>query len=371
MIPRARCEAAFRQAVIDRDPAANVRYSLRKLKVDGFPLGLAMGKAALAMARGAGPVLRGVAVTNADDGGELPAGWTKLVASHPEPDDRSLAAGDAVIDLVASARLDDVILVLISGGASALVERLAPGVTLDELRARVRAVMAGGAPIHAINAVRQQLSAIKGGKLAAMSGAPIVTLAISDVFDNDLAIIGSGPTIPQRPGDHAEVIVPCDAFAWAIDGELEKDDLGGPHQPTVFQDPMTGDVATVADTLVASISYIAGVAWGEPTVRVTSDHGEGGRMQQLALELAKRLRGGTDTAFCVGTDGIDGPPPPGRAAPAGAYVDGTTWDTIIAAGIDPQRALDRCDAGTALHAVGALVVTGPTGINHADVVIIG
>jgi hydroxypyruvate reductase len=113
------------------------------------------------------------------------------------------------------------------------------------------------------------------------------------------------------------------------------------------------------------------VAWGEPSVRVPTDHGEGGRAQQLALALARELRGAAIAAFVVSSDGVDGPPPRGRPAPAGAYVDHETWDAITAKGIDPQRALDRCDAGTALDAVGALVVTGPTGINHADVVVIG
>jgi hydroxypyruvate reductase len=113
------------------------------------------------------------------------------------------------------------------------------------------------------------------------------------------------------------------------------------------------------------------VAWGEPTLRVPAVHGEGGRAQQLALVLARRLRGTSRAAFVVGTDGIDGPPPADRPAPAGAWVDGATWEAIAAAGIDPAAALASCDAGRALAAVGALVVTGATGINHADLVILG
>jgi hydroxypyruvate reductase len=106
-------------------------------------------------------------------------------------------------------------------------------------------------------------------------------------------------------------------------------------------------------------------------LRVPDEHGTGGRAQQLALLLAQHLRGTERSALVVGTDGVDGPPPHDRAAPAGAWVDGATWDAIVAAGHDPAAALARCDAGSALQAVGALIVTGPSGINHADLTIIG
>jgi hydroxypyruvate reductase len=106
-------------------------------------------------------------------------------------------------------------------------------------------------------------------------------------------------------------------------------------------------------------------------LRLPRRHGIGGRAQQLALVLARRLRGSERSALVVGTDGIDGPPPPDRPAPAGAWIDGATWDAIVAAGIDPAAALAVCDAGTALAAAGSLVVTGPSGINHADLVLLG
>jgi hydroxypyruvate reductase len=114
------------------------------------------------------------------------------------------------------------------------------------------------------------------------------------------------------------------------------------------------------------------IAWGEPTIALPADRGEGGRAQQLALVLAGELRGDWPvSAFIAGSDGIDGPAPAHRPAPAGAFVDETTWDRIAEAGIDPEHALARCDAGPALDAIGALVVTGPTGINHGDVMLLG
>ncbi|HEY1555551.1 MAG TPA: DUF4147 domain-containing protein [Kofleriaceae bacterium] len=354
MIARAVCEDAFREAVRACDPARLVREELA-----AHPLGrrdvyaLAIGKAALAMARGAGPVARGLAVAPQLDGAPLPLGWTARDAAHPEPDARSLAAGEVAIELVESAGPGDVVLALMSGGASALVEQPAPGVTPDQLRDDIRELMHHGAEIHAINAERVRLSAIKGGKLARRSRAPVVTLAISDVYDDDIAVIGSGPMIARRAGDRQRVIAPMRMFAEAMRARLGL------------------SLYAMGSVLVTTLEIPDGVvAWGEPTVQVPADHGEGGRAQQLALRLARDLRRTDRSAFVAGSDGIDGPPPRGRPAPAGAYVDGSTWDAIAAAGLDPQRALDRCDAGPALAAVGALFVTGPTGINHADVAVV-
>jgi len=160
----------------------------------------------------------------------------------------------------------------------------------------------------------------------------------------------------DRDGDRVEVIAPLRAFADALP-------IAGPRVA------IANDVVRAAELLTAAGSAIVG--WGEPTVALPRDHGIGGRAQQLALHLARRLRGSSRAAFVAGTDGMDGPLPASWPAPAGAYVDGTTWDAIASAGIDPDLALARCDAGSALHAVGALVVTGPTGVNHADIAIVG
>src|SRR5262249_46281746 len=132
--------------------------------------------------------------------------------------------------------------------------------------------------------------------------------------------------------DWSDVLVPMRAFADEVARHLgiERD-----------AEPMIADVAIVADRM-ARIRPV--VMWGEPTVRVPADHGEGGRAQQLALELAKRVPARMCNAFVVASDGCDGPPPRDRPAPAGAFVTSTTWREITRAGIDPQRALDRCDA---------------------------
>jgi glycerate-2-kinase len=367
VIPRAVCEEAFRAAVIACDPEPRVRSAVARLvPKDEAVLGVAIGKAALAMARGAGPVVKGIAIAPQLDGTSLPLGWTARDAGHPLPDRRSFDAGEAVLELVRRASPDDIVLVLISGGASALVE--VPSVSRVEYTERVVAKMRSGASIEELNALRRSMSRIKGGKLAEASRARVVTLAVSDVIGDALHVIGSGPTIAipsegdRRPvdefaarGDVAEVIAPMSSFADAIGDALRARGIVLPFH----EEPMRGEVTDLE----------RGIHWGEPTLTVPADHGEGGRAQQLALEMARRLRGTDRSAFVVGSDGIDGPPPQGRPAPAGAYVDGTTWDAIGDAAA--TRALERRDAGHALAAVGALVITGPTGINHADVAVVG
>jgi hydroxypyruvate reductase len=453
MIARALAEAVLRDVIAACDPAERVREALAEPEIAARLAGrrrcaIAIGKAALAMARGAGEVATGIAVVPRGSGGPLPRGWQLLEGTHPEPDECSVAAGAAVLALVRGLGDSDVLLALLSGGASALAEQ--PIVPLDAFVATIRGVMAAGAAIDEINAVRSALSAIKAGQLAHASAAPVITLAVSDVIGDSLAVIGSGPTVGPwlaAPGvavddgtparrvrarailarlavpvppvlagdppsrsvartDHAAVIAPMASAGRAAIQAVRARGIAA----VLLEAPMAGEVDDVARALADAVvgvarlarapgsgpasgqadevarsgagasSNIAGsadvdggmvVAWGEPTLRLSSPHGVGGRAQQLALVLARWLRGTARSALVVGTDGIDGPPPPDRPSPAGAWVDGTTWDAIVAAGLDPAAALARCDAGTALAAVGALVVTGPSGINHADLVILG
>jgi hydroxypyruvate reductase len=199
----------------------------------------------------------------------------------------------------------------------------------------------------------------------------VVTFAISDIAGDPIDLIGSGPTVANRPGDLAEVIAGMDAMALAAGRVVEANG----YRVAETRGPLVGDVHdAAADIAAATMGFgpTRTIIWyGEPTLHVPDDHGEGGRMQQLALELARRFSRTDLTALCVGTDGIDGPPPALRLTPAGAFVSGGTWMRIHSKDIAGDEALARCDAGTALDAVGALIVTGPTGINHADLVIVG
>jgi hydroxypyruvate reductase len=403
--------AVVAEALAACDPAAAVAAAWARLDAwrDGRPvIGLAIGKAAAAMARGAGPIARGVMVVPALVADGAPAGWVVHVGGHPIADARSLAAGQAVLAAVDAARPGDVVLALISGGASALAEVPAAGLELGEVSAVVAAVMAAGAPIATINRVRAALSAIKGGGLARRGRAPIVTLATSDVPGDELAVIGSGPTIAvDEPGrgaaaaralaalgiavprriaahlaaladpapapvvGHAEVVLPRRAVADAVGRALAA--RGRPAR--LLAAPLDDDVVAIAERIVAAVAGARGgpivVGYGEPTVRLPAAPGAGGRAQQLALELARRWRGEDAWALVVGTDGVDGVAPPGAPAVAGAFVDGATWDAIRAAGGDPDAACRGCAAYPALALVGGHVVLGPTGVNHADLVIAG
>ncbi|HEX2685783.1 MAG TPA: glycerate kinase [Kofleriaceae bacterium] len=416
-LDRAVAEAVLRDVIVACDPATRVREALGDPEIAARLAGrrrvaIAIGKAAWAMARGAGEVAEGIAVVPHGAGGPLPSGWRLLEATHPVPDERSVAAGLALQAFVQDLRDTDVVLALLSGGASALAE--VPIVALDEFVATIRDVMAAGAPIDEINTVRGALSAIKAGQLALASPAPIITLAVSDVIGDALAVIGSGPTIGPwlgAPGatsdgiaahrsrarailarhgvavprlleseppaplaapsgarvDLARVIAPMASAAQAAARALASRGIAA----TLLEAPIAGEVEAVARGLAILHGTASFIAWGEPTLRVPERHGIGGRAQQLALILARAFRGTARTALVAGTDGIDGPAPPDRPAPAGAWIDGRTWDAIAAAGLDPAAALATCDAGTALAAAGALIVTGPSGINHADLVILG
>jgi glycerate 2-kinase len=361
------CEATMRAAISACDPERLVRERVRRVPVRGEAIyGLAIGKAAQAMARGAGRVKRGVCVTHALDGKRLPKGWYAIESSHPIPDERSIAAGDAVCDLVASAGPNDRVLALISGGASSLVERPVAGLSLAQFVREVQAIAASGATIQTLNAARTERSQLKGGKLADGCVAPITTLVASDVIDDDPYMIGSGPTCSRRrPQDFCDIVIPIRRFMIAFGAALKHANISF----DTLSAPLASSVEDCRELLRKARGDDPVIAWGEPTIALPAHHGTGGRAQQLALELAREVRGSGRIAFVIGSDGMDGPAPRGRPAPAGAYVDGTTWEAIKAAGLDPRRALERCDAGTALAAVDALVVTGPTGINHGDLVL--
>ncbi|HEY0250161.1 MAG TPA: DUF4147 domain-containing protein, partial [Kofleriaceae bacterium] len=160
MITRAECERMFREVVEACDPAVRVRAALDRSRLRPEVYGIAVGKAAQAMVRGAGPVTRGVCVSNFKRDA-LPAGWAFYPGAHPEPDDSSVRAADAVVDLVASTPAHAELLVLVSGGASAMIER--PTIPLAQFRAEIAAVMASGADIREINRERIRRSQIKGG----------------------------------------------------------------------------------------------------------------------------------------------------------------------------------------------------------------
>jgi glycerate 2-kinase len=293
---------------------------------------------------------------------------------HPLPDDASFAAGAAALRLADENRArGERLVVLLSGGASAMLAAPADGVTLEDKIAVTRELLRSGRPIAEINAVRRGLSAIKGGKLALRAGKSI-TFAISDVhapIEDDPSVIGSGPTVVTgaAAGEVDAPFVLAGSRRDAMDGaEAEARRLGYPVERIAA--PTLGEAASAARAFVELAQARAArherpicvIASGETTVALTGKTGVGGRNQEFALAAALAMAKIEDVALVsVGTDGIDGP-----TDAAGAIVDGTTIPRAQAMGLDASAALARHDSHPFFKALGDLVVTGPTGTNVGD-----
>ena len=334
---------------------------------------------------------------------------------HPLPDVASVESAQAALRVAADARgHGDVLLVLLSGGASAMLEMPAAGISLADFVLLTKLLLASGMAIADMNAVRKHVSAIKGGRLAAAAGSTL-TFAISDVHapvPDDPASIGSGPTVADpstfadaeralraadliervpasvgehiargvrgevpetpKPGDarlsHAQFVL-AGSRQDAMDGACAEATGRGYHVVRISE-PTLGDasraavafVARGADAARAAKGRVCVVASGETTVRLGGDHGVGGRNQEFALAAASTLESlGACVLASIGTDGVDGP-----TDAAGAIVDSTTFARSRALGVAIDRALAAHDAYPALQRLGALVVTGPTGTNVGD-----
>ncbi len=339
---------------------------------------LAFGKAADAMVQGALPHIgermqAGLLITKH---GHLEPGTRShpLIecheAGHPVPDAASLKAGEAVCRFVTETADSEHLLVLISGGGSALVESLVDGLDLSDLQARTDALLASGAPIGDINRERRSLSRIKGGGLLSMLGeCPVTQLLISDVPGDKLADIASGPMVPDRNHGHGDDqtlsrvethLVATNTLARAAAAEHARS-LG--FVVRAVDGSLDGDVNEVADRLMEIRPQAAGeivISGGEPTVVLPPNPGRGGRNQHLAALMAHHIAGDADAvALVCGTDGTDGP-----TDAAGGIVNG---DTVVAAGAETlATALQQANAGEWLESAGALVRTGPTGTNVMD-----
>jgi hydroxypyruvate reductase len=411
--------AIFQEVAAHVDGAALVRAATQGDKMAAATHVLAVGKVAFPMLMGAreagGAPRPTLAIAPAPRvPAELPPGVTVAPGDHPTPSARSVAAGEAALAFVRALTPRDRLLVLLSGGSSALMCLPAPGLTLDDKRAATGAVMRGGAAIGALNAVRKHLSAIKGGRLALESRAPVTVLALSDVIGGEPATIGSGPFSPD-PTTYADALaavtqtgarIPDVARAYlerGLRGEHpESPKPGDPRLAHVTWTAIAGpdrvpaeakraaearglstavlsrDAEEDVDVLVTAYLdralHEAGqdgparvlIGNGEPTIKVGEGAGKGGRSTHLALAMARGLaqlppeRRARVAFLAAGTDDRDGDTPV-----SGGLVDGTTWGRIAAAGVDPQKALDRWDSYTALAAVGD-TVTGPGTSNVLD-----
>ena len=415
-------ESLFRTAVAAAHPAQCLPPNLPKFPAAGRLVMLAAGKGAGSMTEVAEAHYRaqmserniaaerlgGVAVTRHGYG--RPTRQIAMVeAGHPVPDEAGLAGTERALALADGAARDDLVLVLLSGGASANWIAPAAGLTLAEKQAVTRALLRSGANIGEINTIRKHLSRIKGGRLARRAQpAHVVTLAISDVPGDDPAVIGSGPTVPDpttladaraivakyrldlpeaatralnepasespKPGEslfagtHYQIVArPADALraahARAEAAGYECVMLGSSLQGEARE--VAAEHARLARDLSAQHRRAVILSGGELTVTLRG-HGTGGPNQEYALALAHHLGGAKAiAALAADTDGTDG----GRGRPddpAGAFIDDTTLARARSAGLDPAAFLADNDSTGFFNGIGDLFRPGPTFTNVTD-----
>jgi hydroxypyruvate reductase len=332
---------------------------------------VAIGKAAASMMLGAtdalgGRLQRGLVV--GPDGSidrELAArpGMQCLEAGHPLPDERSLAAGQALLEFAAATPPGSRVLLMVSGGASALLEVPAPGVSLADLQRLYQDATAQGLDIEDLNARRRELSLVKGGRLPGLfAGSSVEGLLISDVPRDDPAVIGSG--LLAAPGCRLTLVGCLDDALEAILRAARAQGLSAER----ISGRLDGETEAAARRFCHELAIGAAdlqVGGGETVVRLPAQPGRGGRCQQFALAAAQSIAGHAEfIVLAAGTDGRDG-----ASEDAGAIVDGETVQRALDAGFDVAACLSAADSGTALEAAGDLVYTGATGTNVGDIVL--
>lgn len=333
----------------------------------------ALGKAASSMMRAAldqcGKDLPALMVTkydHSDTGLEVYPNLQVIESAHPVPDENSLKAGEALIEFVSTLRKEARLLLLVSGGASALAESLHDDMDLTDLQNLNKKMLADGLDIHAINKKRKEISQIKAGKLLSkFRGVQARVFAISDVEGDSIEVIGSG--IGQLPAvalcdDMQTQVIASNAIARNA-CEMAAEDLE--LDIIVNSENLYGDVYEVAKACAETVKlgapglYIFG---GEPTTILPENPGEGGRNQALAIAMARALSGMDGVSvLAAGTDGSDGP-----TGSAGGFVTGESWQQTEGG----DEALVKADSGNWLRRSGGLFVTGPTGTNVMDLMVV-
>ena len=409
--PRRLLRCLFDTAIDSAQPARHIRSYLPP-PPRGRVIVVGAGKASAAMARAVEEnwpgALSGLVVTRA--GYAVPCQRIEIIeGAHPVPDETSLKAAQRILQSVRGLTADDLVLAVISGGASALLTLPLEGLTLRDKQALNRALLTSGAAIDEMNCVRRHLSAIKGGRLAAASApARVVTLLISDVPGDDPTDIGSGPTVgdPTTCADalgileryrielgsqvrdaltsgRGESVKPADPRLRGIETRL----IATPQmaleaaataaraqgvEPIILSDRLEGEAREVGKVFAGIAQQIAArsqpvaapcvlLSGGETTVTVRGD-GSGGRNVEFLLALGVALNGHPRVHAIAGdTDGVDG-----AEDIAGAYLAPDSLERARAQGINPRASLERNDGHGFFKALGDSVVTGPTFTNVND-----
>jgi glycerate 2-kinase len=389
------------------DPILHAGQYKLTLAPQGRVFMIAAGKAAAKMCQAAVPILGhrlagGIAAVPLDAQQTPPLPMVWYPAGHPLPDGGSLAAGRATAALLQTATAEDLIVALISGGGSAMMELPLPGISLADLAELNQLLINSGAPIADVNTVRSCLSMIKGGGLARLAyPARTVSFILSDVMQGGLSAVASGPTVPKTPDRSRARQILEGKGLWSQVPPAIQERLASPGgRPARARRPINvliadnrsmlryvrSAAAEMGFTTLLLTSRLQGEArqagvefarrlshsWpgtclimgGETTVSVRGS-GKGGRNQEFALAAAIELGGrGKLAIMALASDGRDGP-----TDAAGAIVCGESLAGMVRAGIDPHHALAENDSYHALRAVGALIQTGPTGTNLNDLII--
>ncbi len=372
---------------------------------------VSLGKAGHAMVQAlsaqVGASLEGIVASSVEPSTQV-HGFRYFHGGHPTPNAESMQAANAMLRAVESQSASALVIFLLSGGGSSIVEKpIDDQISLDDLVATYRALVLSGAPIAEINAVRKHLSAVKGGRLArAAFPAQQVSLLVSDVPDSLPDALASGPTMPDSTTvedcyrivdkhDLLKLFPPStrEIFERHAIEETPKSDDPAFHKARwwpVLTNQTAIDEASVAaeragfivhvdnscddwdykkaaDYLLQRVrelkkqfSPVCLISGGEVTVKV-SNGGVGGRNQQFALACAPKVAGENITLLSAGTDGVDG-----NSSAAGAVVDGTTVERARARGLDVRTALEKFDAYPLFSALGDAIEIGPTGNNLRD-----
>ena len=332
-----------------------------------------------------------------------------LEASHPVPDAAGAKAAIALTEAVSNLGANDLVVALICGGGSALLPAPPSGMNLADEAALNECLLASGAPISVMNAIRKQVSTIKGGRLAEMAfPARVVSLVVSDVPGDDPAQVASGPTVPDAVSrDDAlgyisayGIVLPEAVREYLASDKglppLPDDDVFARNEvkvvasanlsleaaattaraagitPVILSDAIEGEARDVGQVHAAIalevrrrnrpfVPPVVILSGGETTVTIRNSGGRGGRNTEFLLAFAGGIEGQNITALAADTDGIDG-----SEDNAGAFANGSTWSRIRAAGHDPAGLLGAHDAWGAFASIGDIFAPGPTGTNVND-----
>ncbi|MDK9711263.1 glycerate kinase type-2 family protein [Acidaminobacter sp.] len=396
-------------------PEAAVQTALKDRAITKAVTVIAIGKAAWRMAEASYSVLgekirRGLIVTKYGHSQGVLPNFEIIEAGHPIPDENSVLGAEKALEMVSAADgSEDLILFLVSGGGSALFELPQLGLKLSEIMEITDQLLSRGANIIEMNVVRKHLSRVKGGRFAEACGqTELFVIVLSDVIGDPLDVIASGPAFPD-PSTSAEALGVLEKFGIAysakVKAAIEKETpkslgfcesiitgsvttlcdaaaaaceaLG--YAPIILSTEMTGEASELGRTLASFSREIllgkssphklrppcAIIAGGETIVHLKGK-GKGGRNQETALAAAFGIEDLEHVViFSVGSDGTDGP-----TDAAGGLVDGNTLSRIRSAGFDPKQLLAENDSYHALEASGDLVMTGPTGTNVNDLMVV-